>query len=109
MKIFNHFPQGTEYVCPICKTSEDKPITLIGVYGTKDDNKQEAVPVHIECIHLELHANPSPDKKCIFLTLTQVIDVMSLENKMVTSKSAKEIKAEKKQRTILKFMKKHGG
>ena len=39
-------------VCPVCKTKEDKPITLIGIVGTEEDGNIQAVQVHVDCIDL---------------------------------------------------------
>jgi len=50
MKIFEHM--NTDDKCPICGTNEDKPVTLIGVVGTEEDNNMEAVQIHIDCLDL---------------------------------------------------------
>ena len=51
MEIFPHFNQGGP-VCPVCKTDDDKPCTLIPITGTQKGHKTEAVLVHIDCIEL---------------------------------------------------------
>jgi hypothetical protein len=52
MRIFEH-PNLHGFECPICKTSIDKPVTLVGIDGTREGNIQQAEQVHIECIELQ--------------------------------------------------------
>jgi hypothetical protein len=51
MRSFEH-PNMTNFVCPICKTSEDKPVTLVGISGTENDGIVEARQYHVDCIDL---------------------------------------------------------
>ena len=55
MKVFNH-PNNDDgkFVCPICNKSDDKPVVLIGIKGTKDpiNNVIEARQYHLDCIEL---------------------------------------------------------
>ncbi len=38
--------------CPICGTSDDKEVVLIGVDGTEDDGIMEGHQYHLDCIEL---------------------------------------------------------
>jgi hypothetical protein len=51
MRVFDH-PNMTNFKCPICHTSDDKPVVLIGIQGTKEGNIIEARQYHLECIEL---------------------------------------------------------
>lgn len=57
MKIFDH-PAMESWECPICRTNEDKPVTLIPIHGTREGNMQKAEQVHVECLCLELTILP---------------------------------------------------
>jgi hypothetical protein len=46
---FEH-PNLTNFKCPICGTSEDKPIALISIAGTEDDGIAQAEQIHIKCL-----------------------------------------------------------
>ena len=35
MRVFEH-PNLENFKCPICGTSDDKPVTLIGINGTQE-------------------------------------------------------------------------
>jgi len=48
MRIFNHPNMNAEWKCPICHTSEDKPILLND--NTQFENNIEAEQVHVDCI-----------------------------------------------------------
>lgn len=50
MKIFEHI--NKKDTCLVCCTSEDKPVTLIGVVGTEEDHIIQAKQVHVDCINL---------------------------------------------------------
>lgn len=41
-------------VCPVCKTKEDKPVTLVIIDGTEKDNIAQAMQVHVDCISLRM-------------------------------------------------------
>jgi hypothetical protein len=49
MRQFEH-PNMTDFECPICKTSKDMPVVLIGIPGTESDGVMKARQVHAECI-----------------------------------------------------------
>ena len=54
MKIFDH-PNLTNFTCPICGTSEDKPVALIPIVGTNSKESRytyEARQYHVECIEV---------------------------------------------------------
>lgn len=55
MRIFEHPNTGENWLCPICKTNEDKPITLIGIDDTIDGNIMQAEQFHVDCIELMLN------------------------------------------------------
>ena len=52
MHIFDHpnFQGGFE--CPICKTSEDKAVVLIGILGTEEGSIMQARQYHVGCLEL---------------------------------------------------------
>ena len=51
MRVFEH-PNLSNFNCPICNTSEDKPVTLCIIDGTKEDRIAQAIQIHIDCITL---------------------------------------------------------
>ena len=53
MRVFKH-PNMINFECPICKTSEDKEVTLVGVLGTEDGNTMKAIQVHVDCLSLNI-------------------------------------------------------
>ena len=55
MRAFDHPNTSNDWVCPICKTNDDKPITLIGVDNTIDGNLMQAEQFHVDCIKLMLN------------------------------------------------------
>ncbi len=48
IKEFEH-PNMKGFVCPICKTSEDRPIILMSVPGTQEKNIARAQQYHRTC------------------------------------------------------------
>lgn len=59
MNVLEH-PNMSNFKCPICGTSEDKPIVLIPIDGTEvpGTRRQKARQYHLECIQLtesEIH------------------------------------------------------
>ena len=50
MRIFDHPNLKDGWKCPICQTDEDKPITLIGIRGTEQENLIEAEQFHVDCL-----------------------------------------------------------
>lgn len=49
MRVFDH-PNLSDFKCPICGTSEDKPVVLIGIVGTQKGGIQEAEQFHLDCV-----------------------------------------------------------
>lgn len=52
MRTFDHPNFTGGFTCPICQTSADKPVTLVGIPGTEDGNNIQAAQVHAECEEL---------------------------------------------------------
>lgn len=48
-RVFEHFPNDAEFVCPICKKNDDSPCWLMPIDGTQEDNIEQATPVHVKC------------------------------------------------------------
>lgn len=55
MKIFEHPNTNGNWLCPICKTNENKPVILIGIDDTIDGNIMQAEQFHVDCIELMLN------------------------------------------------------
>ena len=51
-RVFDHPNMSTGFECPICHTSADAPVVLVGIPGTEDDGVMEARQVHKECFDL---------------------------------------------------------
>ena len=51
MREFEH-PNMDNFQCPICHTSKDAPVVLVGIPGTEDGNIMQAEQVHSECYKL---------------------------------------------------------
>ena len=51
MRVFNH-PNMDGFKCPICKTNEDSPVVLMGIYGTQDGGIMQAEQMHVKCLEL---------------------------------------------------------
>ena len=54
MKIFEHPNLRNNWICPICKTNADEPITLVNIYGTLENGVIEAEQIHVSCIDLNI-------------------------------------------------------
>jgi hypothetical protein len=52
MREFKHPNLEAGFECPICHTSKDAPVVLIGIPGTEEGNIMEAAQVHSECYKL---------------------------------------------------------
>lgn len=52
MRAFDH-PNMLNFECPICKTNDDKPVVLIGIIGTENNNIIKARQYHLSCIELQ--------------------------------------------------------
>ena len=55
MRIFPHFNKEGP-MCPICKTFDDKPCTLIPIRSTLKGHIMQAHAVHLDCLDLEYHS-----------------------------------------------------
>lgn len=54
MRTFDHPNYHFGFTCPVCGTSADEPVTLVGIAGTEDGNNMEAKQVHAECYEIVL-------------------------------------------------------
>ena len=48
MRQFDH-PNPENFLCPVCQTTADKPIVLVGIKGTEEGSIVECKQVHSEC------------------------------------------------------------
>lgn len=51
MRVFDE-PNMENFKCPICGTSDNKPVVLVGVDGTQEGYNIRAVQYHLDCIDL---------------------------------------------------------
>ena len=51
MREFEH-PNMTNFTCPICNSSADRPVVLVGIPGTEEGNIMQAQQIHSECYEL---------------------------------------------------------
>jgi hypothetical protein len=49
MRVFDHPNMDGGFRCPICRTSADAPVVLVGIPGTEDGNIQQATQIHEAC------------------------------------------------------------
>ena len=56
MRTFEH-PNMEGFECPICHSSKDAPVVLVGIPGTEDGNIMQAAQVHAECyvVYCKMH------------------------------------------------------
>jgi hypothetical protein len=54
MRAFKKPNLGSGWKCPICDTSEEKEVVLVGIIGTEDGNNIQAEQIHLDCIDLVL-------------------------------------------------------
>ena len=52
MRTFKKPNLTNNWKCPICKTSDEKEVVLVGIVGTKDGNNMQAEQIHLDCIDL---------------------------------------------------------
>jgi hypothetical protein len=52
MRVFAKPNLSNGWKCPICKTSEEKEVVLIGVEGTQEGNNMQAEQFHLDCLEL---------------------------------------------------------
>jgi hypothetical protein len=65
MRVFKH-PNLINFKCPICGTSEDKEVVLIGKDGTEEGKIIECEQVHLECLELRITQRPEEPGKIIY-------------------------------------------
>lgn len=63
MKNFKHPNWQKDEKCPLCNTTEDKPVILVPIAGTSDGNLAEAQKIHEHCIQKNWYYYP--DEKWI--------------------------------------------
>lgn len=51
MRVFEH-PNMEGFKCPVCGTSDDFPVVLIGIYGTQEGFNVQAEQIHLKCLEL---------------------------------------------------------
>lgn len=61
MRSFKSPNKSNNWLCPICKTNEDKEVVLIGKHGTQDDGIIQQEQYHLDCI--DLLEVTMPDKR----------------------------------------------
>jgi hypothetical protein len=49
MRTFEHPNLDGGWRCPVCKTSADQPVTLVGIPGTEEGDIMRAEQIHAEC------------------------------------------------------------
>ena len=59
MRFFEH-PNPDGFLCPICKTGDDKPVVLVKIAGTEKDGIIEAKQIHLDCLDLVLISKTWP-------------------------------------------------
>lgn len=52
MRIFKKPNISGGFICPICGSSEEKEVVLIGIQGTENNGNMEARQYHLDCIDL---------------------------------------------------------
>jgi hypothetical protein len=52
MRVFDKPNLHFGWKCPICGTSEVKPVVLVGIDGTEEDGNVQAEQYHVDCIEL---------------------------------------------------------
>jgi hypothetical protein len=52
MRIFEKPNLSDGWKCPVCETSEEKPVTLVGIRGTEDEGLMKAEQFHVDCLDL---------------------------------------------------------
>jgi len=52
MREFEHPNMIGGFVCPICRSSADKPVVLVPIPGTETGDRVQAKQIHAECFKL---------------------------------------------------------
>jgi hypothetical protein len=68
MRIWDHPNTSDGWVCPICGTADDKPVTLVGIDGTEKGNIMRAEQFHVDCIDLTtVNFKDCPGKSMVYM------------------------------------------
>jgi hypothetical protein len=65
MRIFES-PNLEGFICPICGTGDDRPVTLVGISDTEQGNNIQAQQVHVECLELRITPMQGTDIMIIY-------------------------------------------
>ncbi len=57
MRVFEGFNNESGALCPVCKTSKNKPTVLIPIPDTERDGLVECQQVHKQCYDMVLEMN----------------------------------------------------
>ena len=49
MRVFDHFSNSNNDVCPVCNTNKDLPVILLPIPQTEEDGICQAFQLHKEC------------------------------------------------------------
>ena len=52
MRTFEHPNYAGGFICPLCQTAADQPVTLVEIPGTEEGFNIQAMQVHAECLAL---------------------------------------------------------
>jgi RNA polymerase subunit RPABC4/transcription elongation factor Spt4 len=69
MKTFKHMNTTGPEVCPVCKTKEDKQVTLVPIYGTQEGNIAQAIQIHVDCINLTMRPATESERAILYQVL----------------------------------------
>jgi hypothetical protein len=65
MRIFEK--PSENFVCPLCGTNDERPVTLVSIDGTQEGKIAEARQYHVDCIAL---TEVKLDKQVILISQT---------------------------------------
>jgi hypothetical protein len=54
MRVFKEGNWGGD-ICPICRTTKDGEVVLVGIHGTQEGHNMQAQQIHLDCIELTLY------------------------------------------------------
>jgi len=57
LRAFDHPNMSSGFVCPVCKTSADKPVVLAPIPGTEEDGLMQCMQIHEKCYNLVVEMN----------------------------------------------------
>lgn len=52
MKVFKEPNVDDNWICPICKTNDNKEVVMVGIDGTREGFNIQAEIIHLSCIEL---------------------------------------------------------